>query len=135
MAEILTVLMAVSLLTGCAQEVSQKNDSGHTIQEQTGKEFLWQEQKLADVKEITEGSPLYITDYQDNLVQRQDFTSEYTTHEYLGVYNDRLYIFSYYRITEKGEFRYFLNTYDLHSKGSQCTEFVFDIMTELWLKL
>lgn len=127
MAGILTVLMAVSLLTGCAQEASQKNDSGHTIQEQTGKEFLWQEQKLADVKEITEGSPLYIADYQDNLVQRQDFTSEYTTHEYLGVYNDRLYIFSYYRITEKGEFRYFLNTYDLHSKGSQCTEFVFDI--------
>lgn len=122
---ILGGVMAACLFTGCAAD--NAGDEGTQQQESSKKEFLWQKEEFAEPAALTEGNPVYIVDYQENLVQEPGFTYDYNSVESSAFYNDKLYLLSRYFVEESRTAHYYLDTYDLNTKEKQCTEIVFDI--------
>ena len=128
---VLLEFLFLCLLTGCGKGTS---DGGGQPVISPKEEFLWQQQELAEATDITDGNPIFIVDYQEGLIQKPDFDYDWSTINFYGQVNDRLYILGEYikydeedNVLKLKEKKYFLNSYDLNSKERQCTELVFDI--------
>ncbi len=117
-------------LSGCAGERGPAGGDEQRKSQTAGlprEEFNWQEEKFAELLDITEGSPVYITDVKEDLVRDPDFAYDYEYNGHYDFYGDKVYIFKGYYLNETEGHRYFLNTYDLNTKETQCREFMFDI--------
>lgn len=126
---ILVTGLLCSLLAACGKE--KVSDGAEQEREQNQapprQEFLWQEQSLAAVEDYTDGSPIYIVDYQGDLDQKPDFSYDWGARDFYGQVNDKIYVFCRYRAIEPEESKKYLVSYDLNSKERQCTELDFDI--------
>lgn len=133
MKRILLIFLLTFLLAGCGREVSSGNagekQGQDQEQEQTPpkQEFRWQEQSLAEVADYTDGTPVYIVDYQGDLDQKPDFSYDWGGSKFYGQVNDKFYMFCRYGAIEPEEIKSYMISYDLNSKERQCTELDFDI--------
>lgn len=126
---VLLAFLFSCLLTGCGKGTS---DGGEEPITSPKEEFLWQKEALAEVTDITDGSPIYIVDYQEGLIREPDFEYDWSSINFYGQVNDKLYMLGQYvKFDEDNdnklkERKYYWHSYDLNSKERQCTELVFD---------
>ncbi|MCH5337696.1 MAG: carbohydrate ABC transporter substrate-binding protein [Acetatifactor sp.] len=128
---VLLAFLLSCILTGCGK--GTPDDEDEKLQSSPKEEFLWQQQELAEVTDITDGSPIYIVDYQESLIREPDFEYDWRSIYFYGQVNDKLYMLGQYVKFDESddsklkERKYYWHSYDLISKERQCTELAFDI--------
>ncbi len=123
---VLTLSMTISLLTGCANGASGSEESTQPKETPRKEEVNWREQKFKEVSDITEGNPIYLAAYYEDLVKKPDFTYDWSSQIGFGVGDDKLCLVNWYyeEATKKGN--YYLDTFDLNTKERSQTKFDFD---------
>ncbi len=125
---VLILSMAVSLLTGCANGASGSEESTQPKETTQKEEVNWQEQKLTEVSDITEGNRIYLARYYEDLLQEPDCTYDWSRQIGSGVSDDKFCFVSLYLDTksEPMESNYYLDTFDLNTEERRQTKFDFD---------
>lgn len=135
---ILMAFLAMLQLAGCGRD--QEEQRG-TTEEPIRQEVLWQGERFGEVQTLTEGSPVYLVEYQEGVeglpnLSGEDFNS--VSFEYLGFYQDKIYLLatcsnSEWILKEDGELmlnmsnvKYYLSIYDLDAKEWDLREMSFD---------
>ena len=135
---ILMAFLAMLQLAGCGRD--QEEQRGAT-EEPIKQEVLWQGERFGEVQTLTEGSPVYLVEYQEGVeglpdLSGEDFNS--VSFEYLGFYQDKIYLLatcsnSEWILKEDGELmrnmsnvKYYVSIYDLDAGEWDCREMTFD---------
>lgn len=139
--QIISILMAFFMmiqLAGCAEPTEEKLDETEAFERQ---EVLWQGESFGEIQALTEGSPVYLVEYQEGVeglpdLSGEDFNS--VSFNYLGFYQEKIYLLatcsnSEWILKEDGEFmlslsneRYYVSIYDLVAGEWDCREMTFD---------
>ena len=132
------ITMIVLQLTGCGGNGEEKQEKTDTPMRQ---EVLWQGESFGEIQALTEGSQVYLVDYQEGTeglpdLSGEDFNS--VNFEYLGFCQDKIYLLaacsnSEWILKEDGEFmsnlsnvKYYVSIYDLDAGKWDCREMTFD---------
>ena len=134
-------LMAFQLI-GCGNNTGEEPVETETPVKQ---EALWQGESFGEIASLTEGSPLYLVDYREEIEKLPDLSGEdidYVEPRYLGLYQDKIYLLA---ICSKFEWtegedgvtiqsistqKYFICTFDLNTKEQECWEIPLDYYPE-----
>ena len=140
---VFTALIITFQLTGCGDNAGDKPEETNVPVRQ---EALWQGESFGEIAPVTEGSPVYLVEYQEGIENLPDLSKEDfndANFQYLGCYQDKLYILAncYHSelveqedgslITLITDQKYFISTCDLNTKERTCAEVKFDFLP-LW---
>ena len=133
----LMIFLMAFQLTGCAGAAEKQEETDAPVRQ----EVLWQGESFGEILELTEGEPVYLAEYQEGIENLPDQSGKdynYVNSEYLGCYQDKIYLLTFCADTEwiegeDGSFilnytdtKYYVNTYDLNTKEKECGEITFD---------
>lgn len=132
------ITMMVLQLTGCGGNGDEKQEKTDTPMRQ---EVLWQGESFGEIQALTEGSPVYLVEYQEGVEGLPDLSGNdlnSVSFKYLGFYQYKIYLLatcsnSEWILKEDGEFmlnmsnvKYYLSIYDLEAGEWDCREMTFD---------
>lgn len=120
---LLIMSIVASSFTGCANDGLRNGENAQTKEAPKKREIFWQEQKFPEVSDVTEGNPVYITGYYEDLVKEPDFTYEWGYQMAFGVSEEKLCFVNVY---SEEKTRYFLDIFDLNTKDRSQRELHFD---------
>lgn len=132
------VFLTAFQLTGCAEKTKEQPE---VTEAPVRQEILWRGESFAEIMELTDGTPVYLVEYQEGIenlpyLSGEDYNS--VNFEYLGCYQDKLYLLTTRSNTEWIEredgslilnyldAKYYVSTYDLNTKEKECREITFD---------
>ena len=131
---VFTALLMAFQLIGCGDNAEDKPEETDAPVRQ---EAIWQGESFGEIASVTDGSPVYLVDYQEGIEDFPDLSGEDTDYiysRYLGLYQDKIYLLT---ICSKYEWiegedgstiqsiyeqKYFVCTYDLNTKERKSKE-------------
>lgn len=135
---VFTALLMAFQLIGCGDNAEDKPGETDAPVRQ---EAIWQGESFGEIVSVTEGSPVYLVEYQEGIENLPDLSGEdfnSNRFQYLGCYQDKIYLLttctnSEWAKQEDGSLtllissqKYFISTYDLNTKVPTCEEITFD---------